>query len=29
MQDKKFGYFDDATREYVITDHKTPWPWIN
>ena len=29
MQDKKFGYFDDATREYVITDPKTPWPWIN
>ena len=29
MQDKKFGYFDDATREYVITNPKTPWPWIN
>ena len=29
MQDKKFGYFDDANREYVITDPKTPWPWIN
>ncbi len=24
-----FGYFDDAQREYVITDPKTPWPWIN
>ena len=24
-----FGYFDDASREYVITDPKTPWPWIN
>ena len=24
-----FGYFDDAAREYVITDPKTPWPWIN
>ena len=24
-----FGYFDDARREYVITDPKTPWPWIN
>ena len=24
-----FGHFDDATREYVITDPKTPWPWIN
>ena len=29
MQDKRFGYFDDANREYVITDPKTPWPWIN
>ena len=26
---KIFGYFDDAQREYVITDPKTPWPWIN
>ncbi|MCB0850992.1 MAG: glycosyl transferase, partial [Bacteroidetes bacterium] len=25
----KFGYFDDIKREYVITDPKTPWPWIN
>jgi cellobiose phosphorylase len=25
----KFGYFDDAAREYVITDPKTPYPWIN
>lgn len=25
----KFGYFNDADREYVITDPKTPWPWIN
>ena len=24
-----FGYFDDAHREYVITDPQTPWPWIN
>ena len=24
-----FGYFDDGSREYVITDPKTPWPWIN
>ena len=24
-----FGYFDDAGREYVITDPMTPWPWIN
>ena len=29
MQDKKYGYFDDAHREYVITDPQTPWPWIN
>ena len=26
---KTFGYFDDALREYVITDPQTPWPWIN
>jgi len=26
---QKFGHFDDANREYVITDPKTPWPWIN
>ncbi len=25
----KFGYFDDAAREYVITNPVTPWPWIN
>ncbi len=25
----KFGHFDDASREYVITNPKTPWPWIN
>lgn len=25
----KFGYFNDNDREYVITDPKTPWPWIN
>ena len=29
MEDRKFGYFDDLNREYVITDPKTPWPWIN
>ena len=29
MQDKKFGHFDDANREYVITNPQTPWPWIN
>ena len=25
----KYGFFDDVAREYVITDPKTPWPWIN
>ena len=25
----KFGFFDDANREYVITTPKTPLPWIN
>lgn len=25
----KFGFFDDACREYVITTPKTPLPWIN
>jgi cellobiose phosphorylase len=25
----KYGYFDDQNREYVITNPRTPWPWIN
>ena len=25
----KYGYFDDAAREYVITTPETPLPWIN
>lgn len=25
----KFGFFDDAKREYVITTPQTPYPWIN
>jgi cellobiose phosphorylase len=25
----KFGHFDDAAREYVITNPRTPYPWIN
>jgi len=25
----KFGYFDDSSREYVITQPDTPMPWIN
>lgn len=29
MADKRYGHFDDEYREYVITDPKTPWPWIN
>ena len=29
MQNRQFGHFDDACREYVITQPQTPWPWIN
>ena len=25
----KYGHFDDANKEYVITTPKTPLPWIN
>lgn len=25
----QFGYFDDEAREYVITNPRTPYPWIN
>ncbi|MGD9328288.1 MAG: hypothetical protein PVH48_04915 [Cyclobacteriaceae bacterium] len=25
----KYGFFDDKNKEYVITDPKTPYPWIN
>jgi cellobiose phosphorylase len=25
----RFGRFDDAAREYVITTPRTPYPWIN
>ena len=25
----KYGHFDDANREYVITNPVTPFPWIN
>ncbi|MFW6282389.1 MAG: GH36-type glycosyl hydrolase domain-containing protein, partial [bacterium] len=25
----KYGFFDDAKKEYVITEPKTPYPWIN
>ena len=26
---ERFGQFDDANREYVITTPRTPYPWIN
>jgi len=29
MDKKRYGYFDDGAREFVITDPKLPWPWIN
>ena len=25
----RFGFFDDENREYVITEPRTPYPWIN
>ena len=25
----QYGHFDDARREYVITNPRTPFPWIN
>lgn len=25
----QYGHFDDAAREYVITEPQTPSPWIN
>jgi cellobiose phosphorylase len=25
----RFGHFDDAAREYTVTDPRTPYPWIN
>jgi cellobiose phosphorylase len=28
-KEKTYGHFDDARKEYVITDPATPWPWIN
>jgi cellobiose phosphorylase len=27
--EQKYGHFDDAKREYVITEQATPAPWIN
>ena len=29
LEQENYGYFDDANREYVITNPKTPYPWIN
>ena len=29
MTQKEYGHFDDANREYVITNPRTPFPWIN
>ncbi len=29
MNSEKYGYFDDANREFVITVPATPFPWIN
>jgi cellobiose phosphorylase len=26
---KKFGFFDDSKKEYVITTPETPHPWVN
>ncbi len=26
---RRYGYFDDAAREYVITDPRTPVKWVN
>jgi len=25
----KYGHFDDSSKEYVITNPQTPYPWIN
>ncbi len=29
MKNTEYGYFDDAQREFVITNPATPFPWIN
>lgn len=28
-ENRQFGFFDDENREYVITEARTPYPWIN
>ena len=25
----QYGHFDDSRREFIISDPKLPWPWIN
>ena len=27
-EEKQYGYFDDANKEYVITEPKTPYPGL-
>jgi cellobiose phosphorylase len=29
MESKNYGYFDQDGREYVVTDAKTPLPFVN
>jgi cellobiose phosphorylase len=29
MEKGKYGYFDNERKEYVVTEPKTPTPWIN
>ena len=29
MRDMRYGYFDEAKKEYVITRPDTPAPWVN
>jgi len=29
MANKPYGFFDDSSREFVITNPATPFPWIN
>lgn len=29
MHSAEYGYFDDAAREFVITNPATPFPWVN
>lgn len=29
MLDNRYGHFDPTGRRFVVTDHRTPMPWIN